>query len=408
MAKCGWKEIGIAALLLGATGLAHPAAAQSIVEKCLAGSYYPDGGQVYDDCEAALKTAGLPDKTLAKINLQMAEALYFAHRPNLALPLLETVLKQDPALDRAFLRRGWLQLNLEHYDAALADFTDYLERRPDDPDGQFAIAFFRDITTRDCLATAAAYEGILAAHPDHYLTRRNLAQAYRCIDGNDNRNLQQLDKIVAAGREKITGVTYYARRGGADYDFYADVRRRRRDIYYSAGRDEDTIAESTWLIEAYPSMPENYAYRGAARHSLRDFSGALADSDKSLAIQPWDPAVVRTKLSALLGLKRYEDVVAAANPLIDSGMDNDQMPWIYFWRATAFENLGRKREAIHDVHIAMAANDGIIWSTQTQLQQHGYLFGPPKYSDRDPVPDVTTKEFSNGLEACMIDPECFQ
>ena len=57
----------------------------SATEKCLAASFYPDGNELLGHCENALKVSKLDNATLAKVNLQIGQAIYFSHQPGVAL-----------------------------------------------------------------------------------------------------------------------------------------------------------------------------------------------------------------------------------------------------------------------------------------------------------------------------------
>lgn len=85
----------VSALIIG---LAAPAAAadNNKVSGCLESSAYLDGGETYDLCDKALKESGLSNGSLSAINRQIGEAYYFAQRPGLAIPYLDTAIKLDP------------------------------------------------------------------------------------------------------------------------------------------------------------------------------------------------------------------------------------------------------------------------------------------------------------------------
>ena len=400
--------VTLAVFMLGGTADLHLAAAEPVVDKCLAAPFYPDGSDLFRDCDAAIRLKNLDKGTAAKINLQLGQALYFAHRPGMAIPYLDEAIKGDPSLDQAWRRRGWSHLMMNHVGEAMTDFTGYLEMRPNDPDALFAVAYGRNQLSGDCAAATRDYEQILKQHPEHYITRFNLAGAYHCLNGNQVRQLEQYDKIIAAGRELTAGVTYYSRWGRSDYDFHAMVRRERSIVYFNMGRYDDAVAETTWLIAAYPRRPDGYINRSMARLQRDDHMGALMDAETALTFSPRHPHAQTAKLDALKRLKRNDEIIHYATEILRTGWTGPMTPSIRFKRGAALKRTGHKNEAIDDLNTAMAMEDRWVWAVQAQLEQSGYLFGPPRYSNRDPVPDFRAKPFANALEACMIDPECFK
>jgi tetratricopeptide (TPR) repeat protein len=401
-----------ATALLGVYGFLTPAAAASkAVADCLASSAYLDGGETYEFCDKALKESGLTNETLSAINRQIGEAFYFAQRPGPALAYLDTAIKLDPKSGQAYRRRGWAYSRLEKMSAAIADFTEFLNLKPDDPDAQYAMAYAQYGKANNCAAVVKEYERILSKHPNHYLVRSMLAVGYACIDNHQMRELAELNRILAAGREAVAEAEYYGRRGRADRDFYAKLIDQRAGIYYETGQSDKAIVDYSWLIENYPSHPLTYLNRADMRLGIRDYGGALTDADKALSIIPdrVDGQVVRMR--ALNGLKRSAESIDYANSVLSRGYVAPQTPEIQFYRAIALKRLGRKDEAAEDFNRVMAASEALTWSLHTQLTQSGYVFGPLRnrtFDDGGPPLNPQVKEFKNALAACLIDPECMK
>lgn len=384
------------------------AAEDKTVRDCLAAETYPDGREAYYLCIEAIKSIGLDAGTRARINLQLGEAFYFAHRPGPAIPYLDAAIKDDSKLEQARRRRGWSYLMTGFGSKAMADFTVFLDLAPEDPDAQFAIAFARHQTVNDCQAAVRDYESILARNPDHYITRFNLAAVYKCVDRNPLRQLAEYDKVIASGRENVAPVHYYSRRGAEDYDFYAMIRELRWGIYWDMGRVADAAAESEWLVNAYPGNSRGYTSRSFVKYRQRDFVGSLADSEAALGLDPYDPDARKEKVKALAQLDRHRDVVDYTTQLIESGHVGDETSTAYFWRAIAHKQLGMKDESVRSLNIAMAMNEDHVWSVYEQLNTYGYIFGRTAKQGIDATPDYLSKPFKNALEACMADKECLR
>ena len=173
------------------------------------------------------------------------------------------------------------------------------------------------------------------------------------------------------------------------------------------GRYNDAVAEATWLIEAYPRHPEAFIERSMTRLQRNEHMGALKDAESALTISPRHPHAQTAKLDALTRLRRIDEIIRYATELLSAEYTSPATPSIHFRRGVAYKQIGHKNQAIDDLNMAMAMEDRWVWAVQAKLQQSGYLFGPPTSGDRDPVPDFRAKPFANALEACMLDPECF-
>lgn len=398
-----WRSAGIAMLLAFAAPVAK-AAPTTTAEKCLAASYYPDGQELYELCTEAIKDTSLDAKTRANANLQLGQAIYFSHRPGVAVPYLTEAIKLDPTLDQAYRRRGWANLMAGQAGEAHADLTEFLARQPDDPDALFAMAFARRWMGETCAETIQAYETILKLYPDHHITRNAIAGEYRCNDGNNARAIAAYDRIVAAGRETVAGIAYYGRKNTDDYDFYAFVRLSRGEALVRAGRNVDAMSDASWLIAAYPEHPGGYVVRSNVRQTEKDGMAALADAEKALELAPGYHEAITSKLRALRTLKRHEDIVAYATGVMSGAFQPRNGPDYLFARGIAHYRLGHRGDALGDIYNAMAANENFAWDMATQLRQSGYLFGSRQ--DAGNYPDILSKEFKHAMLACMIDPEC--
>ena len=399
--------------LITAIGLAMPAAGlaaeQPAVTACLESNAYLDGIETVDLCDPASRVEGLDSRTLSKVHAQLGTAFYFAHRPGIAIPYLDEAIKLDPDADQAFRRRGWSHLMQGENSAAMDDFTEYLALKPDDPDAQFAMAFARREISGDCEAAAHAYERILDEHPDHFITRYNLAGAYGCLDGHRMRQVEQLSRILESDREAVAQVTYSNRRGREDLDFYARVKQDRAELLTGLNRNEEVRADLDWLIKEYPRHPQAFIFRSELLTHSGNPAAALEDAETALALAPYHPDAQFLKVFALERLRRNEDVLQFAGEVLSLGQRSHRTPDFHYWRGIAYKRLGLKNEALQDFNEAMATKEWFTWTMHTQIDQHGYLFGSQRrrrFDDGGPPLDIRAKEFVHAMEACMVDPEC--
>ena len=399
------KTSFLAAAVAGVLLQAAPANAGNL-EDCLSASFYPDDGELLIDCNLALLNPYTTAKDRAKVQLQIGQALYFMQSPGMAIGHLDEAIELDPSLDQAYRRRGWATLFTGFYEQAFDDFTEFLARRPDDPDASFAMAFARHQVGASCDETRIAYESILSRFHSHHITRNALASVYQCIDGNSSREIAEYDKIIAAGRAEVAPIMYYGRNGDGGYDFFANVRASRADALRSERRYSEAMSDAEWLISQYPGSARGYVIRATVHDGLHDSIRALEDSEQALAIAPYHHSARFHKLWALLHLKRYEDAVSYASWLVAKNPDPSYAYDYYYVRGLAQYRLGRGEEALHDILTAAAADEFSNRRITTQMRQSGYLEVAPNALGK-PF-DVTSKAFHNALEACMIDPECIR
>lgn len=86
--------------------------------------------------------------------------------------------------------------------------------------------------------------------------------------------------------------------------------------------------------------------RADIRLRLKDFQGAVADSDQAIAIDPDMATAYLNRGAGLVGLMRYEEAVPALDKAIALGASRPQLA--YFNRAIAKEALGDLTSAYHD------------------------------------------------------------
>ena len=398
------RPAALALTLFAAAPLAQ--AGDGPVEKCLAASFYPDSSELMAHCEAAFNQSGVADAVMAQVNLQLGQAIYFSHRPGIAIGFLNKAIALDPALAQAYRRRGWSFLMSGFGRQAMSDFTEYLALAPDDPDAKFAMVFAHDSLGQDCVKSAGEYEQILRQHPQHHITRYNLATTYHCVDGNRKRQIGEYDRIVAAGRDEVKDITYYSRRDAAGLDFYAKVRDNRGTAYLDMGKGEEALPDAEWLKENYPESSDGFLLSALSLlHKGRD-AEVLRDAEKALSINPRLPDGQYAKALVLMRAKRDKELVDYATSVMTSGVIHPHMPFIVYARGVANKRLGNRDQAILDFNAAMLADDNSVRMVHTQLVQSGYMYGKDSEAGGARSPDFRSPEFINALAACTIDPEC--
>jgi regulator of sirC expression with transglutaminase-like and TPR domain len=116
----------------------------------------------------------------------------------------------------------------------------------------------------------------------------------------------------------------------------------------------DFNAAEQQLSQAIQSSPEtaNYYYwRGDTRVRLNDFSGAVADFDRSLQLMPQDRPSYVGRGIAELWLGQPELAITDLSTAIDSASTPDTISaWAYRARGLARASLGQSESAITDYH----------------------------------------------------------
>lgn len=378
---------------------------------CMESNAYLDREQTIEACMPALGQKNLEDKEKAAVNSQLGEAFYFLFDPGEAVVYLNQAISLNPSDPQAYRRRGWAQLQLQNFSKAVDDFTQFIALAPDDPDAQFAMAYLRSESGISCAESAADFEHILKNHPDHYITRMNLAGVYKCAD-NDNptRAIAEYERILGAGRNAIADTKYYSRMGRKGTDFYAFVTSLDAEALRMAGRYGEAQRAFSWVVETYPEDVPAHSGRALVRNQLHDAQGALEDADFVLARRPQHPDAQSAKVEALAQLHRDDDTIAFANGVLASGVRSMTTSDFNFWRGVAYHRKGDAKSAFADFKVA-AAEGRWVWQLHTQIVQSGYLSGPVAerhFDDGGPPVDGRSKEFVNALEACSIDPECIK
>lgn len=95
----------------------------------------------------------------------------------------------------------------------------------------------------------------------------------------------------------------------------------------------------------------SFVNRADIRLRVKDFNGALSDTDSAIALEPDQAVAYVNRGAGLVGLQRYREAVDVLNKAIAMGVENSQIA--YFNRALAKESLGDLLGAYHDYKTAV-------------------------------------------------------
>jgi tetratricopeptide (TPR) repeat protein len=125
---------------------------------------------------------------------------------------------------------------------------------------------------------------------------------------------------------------------------------------------------------------------------LRKFTEALADARMASKFEPDGDDQKAVEIEALYQLQRYNDALTRANEMLNQPITVATVPKILFWRAFTKKQLHLHEEALQDFEQSFSFKSWHLSAVLTQLRQSGYYDGDEKAR--------------NGLQACILDPEC--
>ena len=125
------------------------------------------------------------------------------------------------------------------------------------------------------------------------------------------------------------------------------------DIVTKESELNDIIIALTQRIKADSANSEIYNSRGLAKFELRDFTGALNDFEKCIAMAPNTAKYHYNKGSTLVNFKRIEDANISFSQAIDL---NKEYTEAYYNRGKTFTDLKKFKEAITDFDFVIQEN----------------------------------------------------
>ncbi len=235
----------------------------------------------------------------------------------------------------------------------------------------------------------------------------DLAELYGFVDRDRNRHVAELSKLIDLGRDKMTLVPWRSRRGVHDFDFYTALRNARAEAYSQAGSYDLAIKDYDDGLIYFPKSAYLFSARGDVKlHSRINFSGALDDYDEALSLSPKYLQPKLGKLGALESLGKFDEVISLATEMLDPLFPTGKEGAIYQARARSYRKLGKTKLAFQDFKTVFDIGSEFDRNkVYNFIIQGGYLQKPYTW-EKGEVPDFQSKVVTNGLEACVVDPEC--
>jgi tetratricopeptide (TPR) repeat protein len=181
-------------------------------------------------------------------------------------------------------------------------------------------------------------------------------------------------QAIGSNGKAVSALRAYLREGGDPASGYFFLGR----AYLSSGQAEEAVAALRKSIEAAGESPAAWALLGAAYLKAKRSKSAADCLERAVALAPGDARIFRGYLNALFAravrLLVHGDADMARQMLgfvIENGLDN---PATRLWRAKAYRELGRPKEALVDCEATLAGSPddpSLLWLRAGLLLQAG-------------------------------------
>ena len=195
---------------------------------------------------------------------------------------LSAIIARAPGESALYCKRGYVYVQLEEFDKALADYDVAVSLMPG----------ASNLIDRGCVHMAAGnlksaiedFGRAIAADPNSGNAYSNRAAAYSKM-GNLERALEDYGRAIDIDHK------------------YPNSYSNRAFAYYKRGEYEKGIADCNTALKLRPNHSPTYSNRGLCRAALGDTKGARADFTRALEL-PSNPITIE---EARAGLRALED-----------------------------------------------------------------------------------------------------
>jgi tetratricopeptide (TPR) repeat protein len=377
--------------------------AAGAVAGCLASDPYKNIDTTYEQCDVALRVQGLDAKTRAKLLLMRGKALSAADRFDSAIADYSEAVNLDATLNEARRKRAWAYLNKGDLETAYDQFIAALAEEGNAADSLYGIGWLMNRWERFDEAEKA-YRQSIAADPEYFLAREALAYLLGYRKQDFDASIAAYNEILAYGREKLDSTEFRNTNALGTKSYYDLVVLAKAEILQMAGRTIEARAEYLGLRSRYPKSYVPIAGLATVELNAGKYEEALVRAKTglelciTLASGYYCPEVANTAFSAAWSLQRYEDVKTTAEAIIKLSIPEFQKSEAHYMRALYYKKLGRTEAAKADFISAIACSECLRHVVAQKLEENGYY--------ESNVPDADGQHLINGLDACLLDPEC--
>jgi tetratricopeptide (TPR) repeat protein len=262
-------------------------------------------------------------------------ALEKAGRVSEAIAEYRVALRADSTKPEYHLALGRALLNSGSHAEAEKSFRAALELRPDAAHARLGLA--QSLLGQQKPGPAAGeLEAYLVAQPGDAVTRLQLARTFSELQ-QDDRAVAALDRLDAGGTPSLESLEL------------------RAEIYLRQKKFDAAAQAIAGILAAQPHNAAARAKLGRLHLEKRDFAGAQRELVEALRLQPEHLDALRDLASAFYLAENYEAALKAQDLLLKR-----EAPPHFFWfvRATCFDKLGKKPEALESYEKFVALDQG--------------------------------------------------
>lgn len=396
--KCA---VGLVAIMMFASPA--DAAVSAKVDACLKSDDFRDGSNTSLLCVFAQQEQALDDHTKAQIQKKIGDAYYWSMHLIEAGLYYEKALALDPEDTETRLMKGRVLRRTNNLEEA---YRITMEVVKDEPENATAIydAGLIWAESGDNEKARAFYEAALKIDPNHILARANLAEYFRNNAREPDRALAEYDAVLALDKKKLNETKQFSLSRLGNRDFYLWATLQRADLLIGMERTEEAMKSLDDLIREYPSEPYLHVKRADILRTKGKLNAAIEESHSANedCLSKFDNMVCTeglfVEMDAFYDAKKYEESIVVAQKVSEGYFPPREKSTALYSIAFSKKRLGLKKEAmdafLKSVEIDPSQGEVLL----TQLTQRGYYEG----ATTDPI----NEKVKNGLEACMVDPEC--
>jgi len=276
-------------------------------------------------------------------------------------------------------------------DAALTDYGHSLALRPDDEALRYGVLASRGLLrlrSRQLDLAVADLEAAIRLKPNQYQAHTTLGQVFQ--------SQGRLDLAAASFARAIACQPAPSVQAGL-YRTRALIYASRDDI--TPSQRESALKDLAEAIEREPDVAmkaSDQVWRARLLFGGGKSPEALAACDAALALEPDEPQAHRVRISALMALRRYDEVLASADAYIARGKPSAE---IFEIRGLSRENRRNYPGAISDFNAALEHTTDAQPHQRTRLlnlRGWAYLFAD--------APKLALPDFEESL---LVDPNQF-
>ena len=256
---------------------------------------------------------------------------------------LKAVGEEIPAI---YYNKGLNHSNLNQYPEAIKNYTLYIKRQPNDPDGYFRRAkTIASIDSGDINSALQDIDKAIDLEGDQVeLKSYELRSKIRKQTGDFKGAISDISKVIDANKSSPNPLHYA----------------QRAYLYIDLNDIPNAILDLNKIVSEDTNAYQNYKLRAALYRYIGDYQNALLDLDKAISLDDKLPDLYRMRAATFMALERFTSAINDANIAISLKPDD---PKLYFLRAEILienEDLpnpelttSRREKAVKDYNISI-------------------------------------------------------